>query len=159
LRHRCEAEIKHLHDARGRDHDVGRLQITMDDAFFVRGFERVGDLPGVIESNIEWQRALERLSHNQLHHKSAFFHAVDLRDVGVIERGQYLCFALEACEALRVLGERRRKNLDRYVAIELGVVCAVDFAHTARPDGRKDFVRSQTSPGGKGHGYWNNSNP
>ena len=39
-----EAKVEHLDDALGRDLDVGGLQIAMDDALFVRGFERLGDL-------------------------------------------------------------------------------------------------------------------
>jgi hypothetical protein len=39
-----QPEIEHLHRAVGPDLDVGRLQIAMDDAVFVRGLERVGDL-------------------------------------------------------------------------------------------------------------------
>ena len=39
-----ESEVEDLHDAVRRDHDVRGLQIAMDDAAFVRGFERGGDL-------------------------------------------------------------------------------------------------------------------
>ena len=39
-----ETEVEHLHGAVGADLDVRRLQVAMDDALLVRGFERVGDL-------------------------------------------------------------------------------------------------------------------
>ena len=39
-----ETEVEHLHRAVGADFDVRGLQIAMDDALLVRGFERVGDL-------------------------------------------------------------------------------------------------------------------
>ena len=39
-----QAEVQHLDGAVGRDLDVGRLQIAMDDAAVVRRLERVGDL-------------------------------------------------------------------------------------------------------------------
>ena len=39
-----QTEVEHLHRAVGADLDVGRLQIAMDDALLVRGFERLGDL-------------------------------------------------------------------------------------------------------------------
>lgn len=42
-----QPEGEHLHDSRRLDHDVGRLQIAVDDVFLMRGFERVPDLPGV----------------------------------------------------------------------------------------------------------------
>jgi hypothetical protein len=32
-------------------------------------------------------------------------------------------------------------------------VGAINLAHPARANGRKDFVRSKTSPSGKGHGW------
>ena len=40
-----QPEVEHLHRAVRRDLDVRRLQIAMDDALLVRGFERLGDLP------------------------------------------------------------------------------------------------------------------
>ena len=39
-----QAKIQHLHRAIGSDLDVRRLQIAVDDAVIVGGFERVGDL-------------------------------------------------------------------------------------------------------------------
>ena len=42
----CESEVEHLDDAIGPDLDVGRLEVTMDDALVVRGLERVGNLTG-----------------------------------------------------------------------------------------------------------------
>ena len=40
-----QAEIQHLHAPVGRDLDVRRLEIAMDDALFVRVLQRLGDLP------------------------------------------------------------------------------------------------------------------
>jgi|HubBroStandDraft_5_1064220.scaffolds.fasta_scaffold125148_2 hypothetical protein len=77
----------------------------------------------------------------------------------MVEGGQYFGFALKARETLGILGECGRDYLDRYIAVQLGVACAIDFAHPACTDRREDFVGSQTSPHGKGHGYWINSTP
>ena len=41
-----QAEVEHLHDAVGRDLDVCRLQVPMDDPSRVRRLQRIGDLPG-----------------------------------------------------------------------------------------------------------------
>ena len=49
-----EAEVEHLHDAVRRDLDVRGLQIAMDDALLMRGFERLADLAR------DRQRFLER---------------------------------------------------------------------------------------------------
>jgi hypothetical protein len=40
-----ESEIQNFHRAIRLDLDVARFQIAMDDSFFVRGFERIADLP------------------------------------------------------------------------------------------------------------------
>ena len=43
---RClrETKVQDLHDLVGRDLDIGRLEIAMDDSALVRGFERRRDL-------------------------------------------------------------------------------------------------------------------
>ena len=38
-----ETEVQHFHDAVRPDLDVGGLQIAMDDALLVSGFQRFGD--------------------------------------------------------------------------------------------------------------------
>ena len=40
----CQAEVEHLDGAVGADLDVGGLEVAVDDALLVRGFERLGDL-------------------------------------------------------------------------------------------------------------------
>ena len=40
-----QTEVQHLDDAVRRDLDVRRLQVAVDDPFFVGGFERLSDLP------------------------------------------------------------------------------------------------------------------
>jgi len=44
-----------------------------------------------------------------------------------------------------------RQNLDRNVPAQLWIEGATHLTHSARADGRKNFVRSQTSPGGQRH--------
>ena len=66
-RNRGEAEVEHLYNALWRNHDVGRFQIAMRDAFFVRGFQRVRDLLGVVESGLQRERSFERPTGDQLH--------------------------------------------------------------------------------------------
>ena len=58
----------------------------------------------------------------------------------MVERGQQLGFALEARQALRVLGERRRQRFDRHLAAEARVVRAVHLAHAARSERCDDLV-------------------
>ena len=56
-RHVCakllgEAEVHHLDTALGREHHIGRLQITVNDALRVRGVERLGDFTRDAEPSV-----------------------------------------------------------------------------------------------------------
>ena len=81
----------------------------MDEVTNMRGFERVGDL----SSNRErfgkrqrtWCNAIgKRRPFDELHHESALitrsFDAVDLCDIGMIQRGQGFGFTLKARQPL-----------------------------------------------------------
>ena len=50
-----------------------------------------------------------------------------MRDIGMVERGQDLRFALEARQSLRIGGEDFRQDFERNVAIQLRVAGAVDL--------------------------------
>ena len=65
---------------------------------------------------------------------------VDDGDVGMRERGRGLGLALKAHSTLGVGGEGRRKNLDRHVSAQLGVVGPVDLTHPALAELGRDFV-------------------
>jgi serine/threonine protein kinase len=45
--------------------------------------------------------SLERLSRNQFHHQRAILDAINLRDVGVVERGEHLGIELRAPDRRR----------------------------------------------------------
>ena len=68
---------------------------------------------------------------------------VDRRDVRVVERGEQVRLAPEAAEPLGVVRHLRRQHLDRDVAPERRVGGAVDLAHAAGADGRRDPVVRQ----------------
>jgi len=65
----------------------------MDDAFVVRGFECVGDLLGIVEHGVQRHRSFDRFVLYQLHVEGPIFDAIDLRDVGMIQRRENLGFA------------------------------------------------------------------
>jgi len=62
LRHRGEPEVENLHHSRGRDHDVGRLQVAMNDVLFVGRFKSIGDLAGVVQGGLERKWPSKRLT-------------------------------------------------------------------------------------------------
>jgi hypothetical protein len=148
--HRGEAKIENFYDVVGSNQDIGRLQIAVHDSFLVRGFERGGDLLRVIQCGLKRQRTFDRRAGNQLHHQRAhagrgaglrFFNAVNLRDVGMIQRSQHFGFALETRQPLRIARQRVRQNLDRHRAIQFHIARAIHFAHAPGAERRLDLVR------------------
>jgi hypothetical protein len=55
--------------------------------------------------------------------------------------GRGAAFKREALQAILIGGERRRKNLDRDIAAEAAIPGAVNLTHTARTNGRLNFIR------------------
>jgi hypothetical protein len=148
-----DAEVEDLYDAIGGAHYVGGFQVAVDDAFFVGGFEGGGDLAGCIERFLFRQRATDGFALDELHDQrgafGGFFEAVDLGDVGVVQRGEDFGFAGEAGEAFGVAGELGWEELDGYFAIESGVAGAPDFAHAAGADGAEDLIGADFRARGK----------
>src|SRR5205085_6070634 len=110
-----------------REHDVGRLQIAMDDSFAVRAVERRRDLDAVAKDLIERQRSFaqsigERFAVEELHdekvHAVVEANVVQRADVRMIELRDRLRLALEADAQLRVGGELSRQNLNGDAAVE-----------------------------------------
>ena len=60
-------------------------------------------------------------------------------------------FLLEPAAIRRVLGELRRQDLDRDVALQLGIAGPVHLAHPARAQRADDLEPADTMSDGKGH--------
>ena len=140
-----QTEVEQLDRAARRDLDVGRLEIAVDDALVVRGFEAVGNLPGDLERLVERNRALldplrQRRTLDELHDQRAVLDAVDRGDVRMVEGGEHLRLAREARHARGVLGEVFGDQLDRDLSTELAVGGAIHLAHGAFAEFRGDAV-------------------
>ena len=117
----------------------------MDDAAFVRVFERVGDLEedlfGFGGRDCVLRNAIgEGLTRNQFHHEGALFDAVNGRDPRMVELGEDFRFALKAGKAVGVGGEGVGEEFDGHFAVKLSVEGAVDFAHAALADQGLDLI-------------------
>ncbi len=133
----------------------------MHDAELVRRFQRFGNLPGNAKCFIDRNRPLrdtvgKRRAFDQLHHEGAdvirFLQPVDLRDVGMVQRGERLRLALEARQPIGVTGKGVGKNLEGDWAIEVGIERSIDFTHPASPDFGGDLVRADSRARRQGHG-------
>ena len=109
-----ETEVEHLDGAVGADLDVRRLEIAMDDAALVRGFEGLGDLlrdrQRLVERDRPARDALRQIvAFDEFHHERrdarALFEPVDRGDVRMIQRGEHFGFALKTCEPIVVSGQ------------------------------------------------------
>ncbi len=111
---------------------------------------RAGRLARRSVDDLRQRRALDQLHHQRVNHRSAtcrrrVFEAVDLRDVGVVERREHVRLAPEPREPIGRVGNERRQHLQRDIAAELGVAGAVDLAHAPGPQVAEDFVWTQPS--------------
>jgi hypothetical protein len=140
--------------------DVLGLEVAMDDPLLVGLLQRLGDLArdgetfpprqGSRLETIRQRRPLDQV-HDERAHAVRFFEAEDRRDVRMVELGEELRFALEAREAFRVLGERRRQHLDRHLPVEPGVGRAIDLAHPALAELGGDRVGAEPGAGCQRH--------
>ena len=68
----------------------------------------------------------------------------------MIQRRERFCFARESRQTVSVMRERFGQDLDRDVAVQLGVASAKDLPHAPFADRRDDFVNAQTGAEGEG---------
>ncbi len=67
---------------------------------------------------------------------------MDVRDVGVIERGQQLRFAAETGQAVGVVGDRAEQDFDRDVAVQLRIARPIHLAHPPGAEWGEDLIRA-----------------
>ena len=115
-----QAEVENLGVSALGDENVGGLDVAMDDAFAVRGVERVGDFDGQAEQDVHFQRTagdavLEGHAIQILHGDEGLAvllaDVVDGADVGMIERGSGPGFAPKALQGLADPGRRPRAEI------------------------------------------------
>jgi hypothetical protein len=135
-----QAEIEHLHLAVRRDLHVGGLEVAVDDAFLVRGLERIGhllrDAQRLDERDRPPAQAIgEVLALHQLHDQrcaaAGFLETVDARDVRMTERGEDLRLAVKARHALFVVREVLGQQLQRDIAVQARVGRTEHLSHAA----------------------------
>ena len=148
-----EAEVHHAHaHARAaflaRDHDVGGLDVAVNDAARVAVVEGLGDLDADVHDLAEAQRLVADESqqgrppdqrHDEEERPLVSAEIVDRDDRRVVHLGDQLRLALEA---LFELGRQiaRRDELDGDLAVEQRVARAVDDAHAAAAELPEDLV-------------------
>ncbi len=136
------------------------FEIPVDDALLVGRLERLGDLTRDRQRLLQGNRPLlqalgERRTLDQLQYERrrvrSVLETVDRGDVGMVEGSEDLRFACEAREPVRIEPRQRRENLERDVAVQLGVPRAIDLAHPAGAEQRDDLVVAKPGSSREGH--------
>ena len=162
-----DAEVHHLHDAPGGEHDVGGLDVAVHDAGLVavaEGFEHaLGELQGLgrhdLASGAEQFAqgvALDELHHDEGHHHAGvgvglFAGVVDGDDVGVVQACGRLGLPPETGLEGRVGREVDAQLLDGHVAAQSKVTRTAHFGHAATADHRAQLVATPEKPRLFGH--------
>ncbi len=149
-----QAEVQHLDEVRLTrrldQHDVGRLQVTMDHAAGMGLGERLADLeqqvacPRPAKRALSGQHGSEGLAIEQLHGQveqgSGVATVVYAHGVGRRQAGHGLGFAFESADQLAVLQLLVRQHLERHLATQQDLFSAKHRAHTAATDDLQELV-------------------
>ena len=101
-----------------------------------------------LRKSIRQRRALDELQHERIE-AVRLLESVERGNIRMVQRGQQVRFppetgepivdrSMRLCIRVGAVPAVRRQHLDGHVAPEMGVVRAVDFAHTAPADGLDD---------------------
>jgi hypothetical protein len=158
-----EAEVQQLRLWRARasgarfgQHDVGGLQVAVNDAGAMGLVERVADLCRDRQRLLNRHRAAcdplrQRFPRQQLHDQKSrpivLPDVVERADVGVRDLGDRARFAVEPFAKLRIGAEGWRKDLQGNGAFEARVARRIDLAHPTRADCGLDLIGTETSAG------------
>ena len=70
----------------------------------------------------------------------------------MVQRGEDFSFTLEASQALRIVRERLRQDLERHVPVELGVPGSIHLSHAPLAYEGGHVVVAEAGTDGEGHG-------
>src|SRR5208283_5500897 len=136
-----QPEVRDAHPPSSIQHDVGRLQITMQQSAIVRGRQTGADLVRGLQSLIRWQTTYAAQQRRQvlavdvLHGEKVLpVHLTDVvnaTDIRVRNLAGITDLGVKRCQSRRVVLERGGKKLEGYNIAELEILSAVDFAHAA----------------------------
>ena len=158
--HAGDAEVHQLDAAVGRKHDVGRLDVAMDDAArmgvgeggegLVGGVERLGDRQAADAHEAVEGGAFDEL-HDHDHLVANALSGAQGGDVGMFETGGDFDFAAEALDQLGVFVEAGEENLHGVDTVRDGVADLIDLAHAAGSENGENLVIAGHLPDGEIH--------
>ncbi len=147
-----QAEIEDLCASVGAEHDVLGFEVAVNDALGVRRRESLRDLARDRQDLPERQRSFgKRLPkrppldpfHGDPGDLARLSHVVNRHDRRMIQDRCCSCLDLKATPKGRIGEQPRRDHLQRGVASQARITCAVDLSHSSGPEERLDPVRTE----------------
>ena len=145
-----DAEIGDLHRAVIFHQHVLRLDVPVDDMFFMGHGDRAGQLQHDVYRLIQVQCAalgdqlLERPSadifHDDIMFSLAFPDIVDIHDIRVRELAGRARFPLKAQQRHRIIGKITAQDLDGHDPVQDGVHRLIHICHAALSDTFKELI-------------------
>ncbi len=135
-----EPEIQNLGLPAIGDENIRGLDVAMHDAFRVRRVECIRDSGAQVQKHFDIERpvierVLERAPLQKFHGDEGaaaiFADIVNRANVGMIQSGSSLRFALKTLERLRIVFKFRREKFQRDGAVQFRVFGLVDDAHAS----------------------------
>jgi hypothetical protein len=147
-------EVEDFDQTRFVHHHICGLQIAVDDPGRVSGSQASGNLRRILQGLVDPQapagdQTVEGLAGDVLHRDEVRrftvfgdgrVDVVDVKDIGVIQRGSGSGFLDEALPPFRIGHGRRREHFNRHTAAEVQIMGRVDDPHAALAQLRFDSV-------------------
>jgi hypothetical protein len=151
-RRECQAEVRDTRVSARVEHHVRRFEIAMHDPFRMRSHQprrnSSGDVDGLVmrQAADAAEQTAEVFAVDVLHGHEVralpFHDVVDAADVRVRDLAAEADLVVQTAEERRVARQSRGQELQRHLLIELRVIGAIDLAHPARAENRRDPIAS-----------------
>ena len=148
-----DAEISNLDRSIQREHQIRRLDVTMNYLVLLGKLKRLGSIPGGVHgpNNIEPTFSLKQLFkaaaleilHRHIVMVTLVSSIVDLDYIRMIQAAGGAGLLEEALNEILILGEPRSQDLQGDRAVQRKLACQVDCSHGAPAKTLLDFIAGQ----------------